>query len=189
MCFGRIPLEEKRIFAGRKVWKPKGQKGFSYGRKKERKCAGGKGGNGSGSMCSPLLEEAKKKLEDAKYLGIWDILGGGALSSMLKHNRLEEAQESLELAGKKVKMFEKELADISVNAEIHVEMQSFEKFADIFFDNILSDWAMQEKITRASKQVDEALERIRQLLLSLQMMNQRYQKDGEEDVVWDVLEM
>lgn len=58
-----------------------------------------------------------------------------------------------------------------------------------FFDNILSDWAMQEKITRASKQVDEALERIRQLLLSLQMMNQRYQKDGEEDVVWDVLEM
>ena len=43
MCFGRIPLEEKRIFAGRKVWKPKGQKGFSYGRKKERKCAGGKG--------------------------------------------------------------------------------------------------------------------------------------------------
>lgn len=48
---------------------------------------------------------------------------------------------------------------------------------------------MQEKITRASKQVDEALERIRQLLLSLQMMNQRYQKDGEEDVVWDVLEM
>ena len=135
------------------------------------------------------LEEAKKKLEDAKYLGIWDILGGGALSSMLKHNRLEEAQESLELAGKKVKMFEKELADISVNAEIHVEIQSFEKFADIFFDNILSDWAMQEKITRASKQVDEALERIRQLLLSLQMMNQRYQKDGEEDVVWDVLEM
>jgi len=108
---------------------------------------------------------------------------------MLKHNRLEEAQESLELAGKKVKMFEKELADISVNAEIHVEIQSFEKFADIFFDNILSDWAMQEKITRASKQVDEALERIRQLLLSLQMMNQRYQKDGEEDVVWDVLEM
>lgn len=79
------------------------------------------------------LEEAKKKLEDAKYLGIWDILGGGALSSMLKHNRLEEAQESLELAGKKVKMFEKELADISVNAEIHVEIQSFEKFADIFF--------------------------------------------------------
>lgn len=135
------------------------------------------------------LEEAKKKLEDAKYLGIWDILGGGALSSMLKYNRLEEAQESLELAGKKVKMFEKELADISVNAEIHVEIQSFEKFADIFFDNILSDWAMQEKITRASKQVDEALERIRQLLLSLQMMNQRYQKDGEEDVVWDVLEM
>ena len=62
------------------------------------------------------LEAAKKKLEDAKYLGIWDILGGGALSSMLKHNRLEEAQESLELAGKKVKMFEKELADISVNA-------------------------------------------------------------------------
>jgi len=61
MCFGRIPLEEKRIFAGRKVWKPKGQKGFSYGRKKERKCAGGKGGNGSGSMCSPLTGRGKEK--------------------------------------------------------------------------------------------------------------------------------
>ena len=135
------------------------------------------------------LEDAKKKLEDAKYLGIWDIFGGGMLSSVLKHNRLEEAQVSMELAGKKVKMFEKELADVAVSMQFNVEMQSFEKFADIFLDNILSDWSMQEKITCALKQVDEALERIRQLLLSLQMMNQRYQSDGEEDIVWDVLEM
>ena len=86
-------------------------------------------------------------------------------------------------------MFEKELADVAVSMQVNVEIQSFERFADIFLDNILSDWSMQEKITCALKQVDEALERIRQLLLSLQMMNQRYQSDGEEDIVWDVLEM
>jgi hypothetical protein len=35
----------------------------------------------------------------ARSFGVWDLLGGGFISSMMKHSKMDEAQRCMERAG------------------------------------------------------------------------------------------
>jgi len=46
--------------------------------------------------------------------------------------------------------FQEELADAGVRLNLALEIDGFSKFADFFFDGIISDWIVQSKIQNAS---------------------------------------
>ena len=45
--------------------------------------------------------------------------------------------------------------------------EGFLRFADYFFDGIVADWLVQDRINNARQQVDEAIRRVEQILRQL----------------------
>lgn len=113
------------------------------------------------------LRSAEKSLSSAGNWGIWDIMGGGFLSTFFKHNKMDQAQNELEEARIALRRFKSELADLGRTADLNLNVDGFLRFTDYFFDDIFSDLMVQSKIRQGRQQVQQAIlqiESIRQQL-------------------------
>lgn len=106
------------------------------------------------------LRNAEKSLSSAGGWGIWDMLGGGFLSTMMKHGKMDQARRELEEAKAALRRFRKELADLNGTIEINIDTGDFLRFADYFFDGLVADWMVQSKIRQGQRQVQEAIRRV-----------------------------
>ena len=66
----------------------------------------------AGNRALSALEEAARHLQAARGLGLWDMLGGGFLSSLLKHSKMDDAQRAMNRAEQELRAFGRELADL-----------------------------------------------------------------------------
>ena len=110
------------------------------------------------------LIAAQERLSSAKSWGVFDMLGGGFIASMVKHSKMNEAAELMEEAKERLQRFQRELFDVDVPQEFQMEISGFLSFADFFFDGIVADYLVQSKINDAREQVDDAIERVRKIL-------------------------
>ena len=113
------------------------------------------------------IQKAREKMGSAKNWGIFDMLGGGMISSMVKHSRMDDASEDMEEAKRKLAAFERELKDISISADLPVEMGSFLRFVDTFMDNLFVDFMVQSRIDDAIAGLDDVSDRVRRILAQL----------------------
>ncbi len=116
------------------------------------------------------LTEAAEQLRVAGKWGIFDMLGEGALTTLIKHSRLSDANSEIEKAKQAVKNLSKELADVDQVLDINIDISSFLNFSDYFFDGLIVDWMVQDKIRAAEKQVNEAIERVEEIKAGLLKM-------------------
>lgn len=121
---------------------------------------------GNRALCS--LREAQKNLQSAKNWGIWDMLGGGFISTMAKHSKMDRAKQNMEQAKYDLKKFSKELNDVNMNYHLELQTGDFLSFADWFFDGFFVDWMVQDRINQASDQVSNAIYRVENILRQLQ---------------------
>ena len=121
---------------------------------------------GNRALCS--LREARKNLHSAKNWGIWDMLGGGFISTMAKHSKMDRAKQNMEQAKYDLKKFSKELDDVNMNYHLELQTGDFLSFADWFFDGFFVDWMVQDRINQASDQVSNAIYRVENILRQLQ---------------------
>ena len=103
------------------------------------------------------LYQAKKYLKKASNWGIFDIFAGGFITSMIKHNHIDNAQDEIQYAKVALENLSRELQDVDDYIKVDIEIDTFVKLTDYFLDNFISDLFVQSKITSASKQVDEAI--------------------------------
>ena len=89
------------------------------------------------------------------------------ISSMVKHSRMDDASEDMEEAKRKLAAFERELKDISISADLSVEMGSFLRFVDTFMDNLFVDFMVQSRIDDAIAGLDDVSDRVRRILAQL----------------------
>ncbi|MDD3338512.1 MAG: hypothetical protein PHS82_06600 [Lachnospiraceae bacterium] len=113
------------------------------------------------------LQDAQKTLKSAGNWGVMDMLGGGLFSGMMKHSKLNNANQQMEQARNELQGFQKELRDIDVPGGFRVDVSDFLVFADFFFDGLIADWMVQSKIGDAKSQVSEAIEKIQKVLNDL----------------------
>lgn len=113
------------------------------------------------------LKCAQEKLNSASKWGIFDMLGGGALSTYIKRSKMDEAKYLMEDAKMDLKRFKKELGDINVPLDLRMEVGGFLSFADFFFDGFLADYLIQEKITDAKNQIADAIYEVETILNGL----------------------
>ena len=122
----------------------------------------------AGNRALRSLKAAQENLSSAKNWGIWDMLGGGFISTMAKHSKMDRAKENLAKARSDLKSFSRELQDVNMACHLDIETGDFLSFADWFFDGFVVDWMVQDRINQASRQVEEAIHRIERILRQLQ---------------------
>ena len=109
------------------------------------------------------LNAAKENLNSAKNWGLVDMFGGGFFSTMLKHSKMDQAKYDL-------RNFSRELNDVNMACDLHIDTGDFLSFADYFFDGFVVDWMVQDRINNAKRQVEEAIRRTESIVNQLQRM-------------------
>lgn len=88
-------------------------------------------------------------LESAKNWGTWDLIGGGMLATSIKHSEIDSAQIMISEVQSHLHRFETELRDVGVSGNMQIELSDFERFADYFFDGLIVDWTVLNKIDKS----------------------------------------
>lgn len=112
------------------------------------------------------LYRAQDLLAKASGWGIADIIGGGLFITMIKRNRISEAQSELVSARTHINNLLREMNDVRKVDYIRIKTDGFAGFADFMGDPI-SDIYIQTKIESARKEVDETILKIEQIRVKL----------------------
>ena len=125
----------------------------------------------AGKAALHTTDEVLESLDSAEGWSTWDVMGGGLGVDLAKYDRLDEAQEQVERLQVQLRRFKTELADVEINADLQVTVDGFMRFADYFFDNLFTDWAVLDHISQAQEQVKDTRKQIKRVLSRLKRMN------------------
>lgn len=104
----------------------------------------------AGSNLYREIECAKELLESAKTWSAIDLFGGDFISSMAKHQKIDDAQKHFARISNLLVRFNKELSDVNISS---LDFSSTIKGIDIFFDNIFTDISVNNQINDSYKNV------------------------------------
>lgn len=135
---------------GEKILQLEEQKGYLMSQKQELQEA-----LDAGCAALSCADQILSELDSAEGWGTWDLVGGGLITDLVKHSHLDEAQASVESLQTQLRRFKTELADVTINAEIQVNIDGFLRVADYFFDGIFADWAVLDQIHQSQEQVNQ----------------------------------
>lgn len=124
------------------------------------------------------LSAAERELSSAQGWGMYDIIGGGMVSSMIKHSHIDQAQGKLADFQRDLERFQKEVKDVRTMEPIELELSTGISFMDIAFDNFITDFMVQSKINTTMESVQMVMEKIQaiqdELLLKKQKSEEVY---------------
>lgn len=125
----------------------------------------------AGNEALKHVHALENQLQKARSWGQWDTYGDGTGSGWIKHQAVDRAREMLHRVRHALLNFQKELSDVYEDAyiDINLRMEKIDRFVDIFFDNLITDWIVQQKIKKAldnvtntKGQVKYALKRLKE---------------------------
>ena len=114
----------------------------------------------AGQTALNSLRQVRSELGSAANWGTWDMLGGGIISTMAKHSKIESAKEHAHQAQQQLRRFQEELADADQRLHVSLDIGGFSKFADFFFDSLIADWVVHSKISEASSACSSTISRV-----------------------------
>ena len=118
----------------------------------------------------PLVREAESKFKGARNWGVIDILGGGLITDLIKHSKLNSAGNLMNRINYKLGELRGVLGGIQAGGDYSMHVGGLVTFADIFFDGALSDIWMESKILSSLSEVKKLRHKIEQLRSDLLRM-------------------
>ncbi len=134
----------------------------------------------AGEHVMSSLSAAEESLYKAKNWGTFDLLGGGLLSTAVKHNHINDARDTIHKAQKDMRSFQKELVDIDQDLHLSIDISGLLTFADYFFDDFFSDLLVQGKINNALDEMGEQKDKVTKLLTDIETLKKNVVKDIED---------
>lgn len=128
----------------------------------------------AGERALGSLKSAEEKLGSARNWGFVDLFGGGLITDLIKHSKMNDAVSYMEAAKRDLQSFQKELKDVNVPMDLRMEVGGFLSFADFFFDGLVADYLVQSKISDAREQVGEVIRMVQILLRDLRKLYENY---------------
>ena len=121
----------------------------------------------AGQKAKSIAAEVEDKLEYARHMATRDLIGGGMLTHISKHDALDAAQNLVECFQIQLRSFKTELADVSIHADFQVNVEGFLRTADWFFDGIFVDLEVKERIENAQNEIANTSSRLSEALRNL----------------------
>ncbi|MBZ3936182.1 hypothetical protein [Methanimicrococcus blatticola] len=128
------------------------------------------------------LRKALNSLDSASDWGVFDMFAGGLVTTAIKHSKIDDATSEVEEAQHRLRLFNAELADVQIVNEICFETGGFLKFADFFFDGLIVDWFMQERIHESAHSIENVKKQV------LETMNKLDELKNTENKIISELE-
>ncbi len=116
------------------------------------------------------LERAQDKLDSARGWGIWDMLGGGLISTLVKHGKIDDANDCIREAGRLMERV-REMLPAAYVGEAPLNEGGFSRVADLLFDGFFTDLYMQGRINDQREAVGKMLSHVRRLDRELTRMS------------------
>ncbi|KFN09188.1 hypothetical protein [Paenibacillus macerans] len=134
----------------------------------------------AGQSVQSDLSAAEDDLHSAKNWGTYDMLGGGMLSTHIKHNRIDEAMDHIYQAQRSLARFEAELRDVGGGLPVEMEISGMLTFADYFFDGLIADWLVQGRIQDTLAQVEQKQSEVGRLMQKLDAAQRKAESELAE---------
>ena len=129
-----------------------------------------------GIECQQLLNAIIRNLNKVRNWGYSNFGGQGSYSTYAKRSFIEKSRMLIANTNVKLGKFSKELSDVYKNIDEQVEskfkLDTFDNFINIFFDNLITDWIIQQKIFNALKNIKAVLQMVNRLLTTLKTDHQ-----------------
>lgn len=120
-----------------------------------------------GENCIKLLSVVSSYLKKARDWGRWNN-PNDRRGAYIKNRSIDSAIKNLSKAQVRLDMFSKELSDLGENnINFDISKSHFGQFTDFFFDNLISDWIIQQKIKGTIGNVENVIDKVRRILLAL----------------------
>jgi len=107
-------------------------------------------------------------LRKAKDWGRWDMYSKNRQAGYMKHQAIDKAVQNLTIAQHQLNKFSRELSDLGDNyISFNLKMGQFNKFMDFFFDNLISDWIIQQRIKSSLLDIENTYSQVQRIVLDL----------------------
>lgn len=116
----------------------------------------------------PSLERAIRNMESARNWGVWDIMGGGFLSTAVKHSRIDKMKQEIKDVEREIKALNTILSYVNLPSDMDIQIGGFATFADYFFDGLIADLFVQGKIKDSLNKLRDTYDKINKIKNSLQ---------------------
>ena len=98
----------------------------------------------------------------------WGEWGRNSRSSAYKHHNIDVAFKLIPKAQFTLNSFTKELRDLGEGIRFRLNPIQLGNFRNFFFDNLISDWVIQQKIKSTEANVLSTIDHVKRLILSLE---------------------
>lgn len=105
------------------------------------------------SQLLPLINDAENSFKSARTWGFIDIFGGGLITDLIKHSRLNNASITMNKISYLLQELQSELKTITIPVDYRMQIGGFSTFGDFVFDGAIFDIYMQSKIMQSLEQV------------------------------------
>lgn len=127
----------------------------------------------AGQDAQMRLRRIQETLRSAKGWGIYDLLGGGLISGMMKRIRMEKAQQQIEELRGSLERFNSKLKDVRVQCNTSAELSAWLSITDLVLDDPLSDWLSLSEIKDAKAEIDRTEKEVTALLARLESSREK----------------
>lgn len=130
------------------------------------------------------MDTVINSLKDAKSWGTVDIIGSGAISTMVKHSHINKAEKDLYKVKDSMRELERQIRymqDFPMNIEyVDINIGKFATFVDYFFDGLFADLYVQSKIEDFLKKLLDNYDKVEMLIRNLKRREEKVTNTIEE---------
>ncbi|MDO4789286.1 MAG: hypothetical protein Q4A19_09035 [Johnsonella sp.] len=99
------------------------------------------------------IDNAISSLNSASSWGIFDLFGGGMFSSLVKREKIKDANDDIREISTSLSLLNKELEDVNMHLPAEISDTPGDNAFDILFDNLFTDLRVQEEIKDELKEL------------------------------------
>ncbi len=140
----------------------------------------------AGEIALEICDDILNSLNKAKGWSQYDMFGGGLMSDLMKYDHLDYAQEGINDLQSQLSRFKTELLDVHIDYIGKIEIDSFLKFGDFWFDGIFSDYAVYERIKNSINQIQATYDKVEYILKQLKQL--RLNEENKEKQLKDKID-
>lgn len=109
----------------------------------------------AGQRAMDQVERIQRTLKSASNWGMVDMFSDSRISDFAKYGKLDEAKQQIRELNRFLGDYSRELKDLNVNLNISADIGGGLQFADIFFDNFITDSMAMNRIDNMKRQISD----------------------------------